>query len=131
MNPKKEFKIASIVLLILGIFDALIIGIEWFVGDFFVLGDNVFLLFVFAGIILIALAKLYMGIMGLKYCKGTGKGTLHITLAKIGVVLALIAVVIAAVNLVGGDGDVQTVLSDSVDAFIMYWYLSLAKKIHQ
>ena len=41
-----------------------------------------------------------MGIMGLKYCKGTGKGSLHITLAKIGIALTVVATVISVIDMI-------------------------------
>ena len=66
--------------------------------------------------------------MGLKYCNGTGKGRLHITLAKIGVILAVVSVVISVIDMISGTGTLQTVIGDSVDIFAIYWYFSLAKK---
>ena len=69
-----------------------------------------------------------MGIMGLKYCKGTGKGSLHITLAKIGIALTVVATVISVIDMISGSGDVSTVISDATDILIIYWYFSLAKK---
>ena len=129
INPQKEFKIASILFLFLGVIDAVIISMDWFGSESPLLQDNIFLLILLIVICLIALGKLYMGFMGLKYCKGTGKGSLHITLAKIGVVLAAISVVISVVEMINGEGTLQTVISDVTDAFIVYWYLRLAKKV--
>lgn len=102
--------------------------LEWIGSNSILFQDNIYLVILFAVITLFALAKLYMGIMGLKYCKGTGKGRLHITLAKIGVILGAIAVVISVIGLISGAGDLQTVISDAVDLFVIYWYFSLAKK---
>ena len=129
INPQKEFKIASILFLFFGIIDAIIIALDWFGAESPLLEDNIFMVVLFIVICLIALSKLYMGFMGLKYCRGTGKGRLHITLAKIGVVLAAIALVIAVVDMIGGEGTLQTVVSDVTDTVVVYWYLQLAKKI--
>ena len=128
MDVKKEFKIASIVLLFLGVLDVILIAMDWLTPES-PLGEKSILLFVlFAVMCIIVLAKLYMGIMGLKYCMGTGKGRLHISLAKIGVVLAVIAVVISVIDMISGAGTIQTVISDGVDVMVIHWYFNLAKK---
>ena len=128
MSPQKEFKIASIVMLFLGIIDALLIAVEWFDANSPLAGGNAFLLTIFALICIIALAKLYLGVKGLQYCKGAGKGTLHITLSKIGVVLAGIAVVLSVIDMFSGAGTLQTLASDSTDLIVIHWYYGLAKK---
>lgn len=128
MTPQKEFKIASIVLLFLGVVDIPLIAIGWFGADSPAFEFNAFLIAIFAITCAITLAKLYMGIMGLKYCKGTGKGTLHIKLAKIGVILAVLAAVITVMDLISGTGSIETLISDACDIYVIYWYFNLAKK---
>lgn len=128
MNPQKEFKIASIFLLFLGVIDAILVGMEWFSPDSSLFKTNIFLVILFAVMSVFTLAKLYMGIMGLKYCNGTGKGRLHITLAKIGVLLGIVSIVISVIDLINGTGTVQTVIGDAFDIFVIWWYFDLAKK---
>ena len=132
MNAQKEFKIASIVLLFLGVIDVLTIALGYFgegsLTESLTLGGSVFVIALFAIVSVIALAKIYMGIMGFKYCKGTGKGKLHITLAKIGVALTVIAVEISVIDMINGTGAVQTIISDIADVIVIHWYLKLAEK---
>lgn len=128
MNQKKEFKIASIILLVIGIIDVISVALEWIGPESILFQNNIYLIIIFAVISIFALSKMYMGIMGIKYCNGTGKGRLHIILAKIGVILGVLAVAISVIGLVTGAGTLLTVISDAVDLFIIWWYFSLAKK---
>lgn len=131
MNPQKEFKIASIILLILGAFDLFLVSTEWFGSDSIIFENNIYLIIIFSIITLIPIAKIYMGIMGIKYSKGTGKGRLHIILAKIGVVFSIIAIVISVLDLIFGSGTLETLIGDALDTFVICWYHRLAKKNYQ
>ena len=132
MNPQKEFKIASIVLIILAVLDVLMISVSYFEGGSFAASvpeeSKGFIFALFVVISIITLAKFYMGIMGLRYCMGKGKGKFHITLAKIGIALAAIATVISVMDMISGTGNITTVLSDATDVYLIYWYFKLATK---
>ena len=132
MNPQKEFKIACFTLLFLGVLDILSILVGYFENGKLTAGLTVaesVVVFLFLGInVLIMLAKIYMGVAGLKYCNGTGKGKLHITLAKIGLVFCVIVAVTSLIDIVTGAAAVETIFGEITSITVMYWYLTLAQK---
>ena len=131
MNPQKEFKIASIVIIALGVLDVLSIALgatgNGVIFGSLTSGGRVLIGALIAVMGIIALAKIYMGVMGLKYCKGTGKGKLHILLAKIGMVFSVLALVMSVVDLIGGAGT-QDIIGEISSVCFIYWYLKLAEK---
>ena len=132
MTPQKEFKIASFVLLALAVLDVLQIALGYFADGSLVEGLSTgaagFLIAIFAVVCLLALAKFYMGITGLRYCAGKGKGTLHIRLATTGVVIGVISLIIGVVDMMSGTGTFEALIDDATSIGVIYWYLTLAKK---
>lgn len=81
------------------------------------------------GVMLIGtLAMLYMGYIGLKYCKGEGKGTLHITIAKVCIVVSVLGVIVAAIDLFVNNSDVGNILGSLFQLVIIYYYLKFSKE---
>lgn len=128
MDLKKQFKFASIALLFLGVLDAIQILTGFFEDFSFSPVALIVAIVTFAIVAAIALAKIYMGAMGLKYCKGAGKGTLHIKLAKIGIILTIISGVISLLDMIFGSGSFSALLDDITGFILIEWYYSLAKQ---
>lgn len=131
MDSRRDFKVISMLLLFLGVMDIALLVINN-MGEMkavSALSDKglAFVIGIAAIVVIIALAKLYMGYMGIRYCNGTGKGTFHITLAKIGLVLAVIAVVLSVMDMTSG-GTLNTVISDIIDVMVIFWYFRAAKR---
>ncbi|MDO4745911.1 MAG: hypothetical protein Q4B18_05090 [Bacillota bacterium] len=124
-----QYRIISGVLLFFGAMNLINIGSEDFGAILEAPGAVKVLALVALGIMLIAtVAMLYMGYTGLKYCKGDGKGTLHITIAKICIVVSVLGVVIAAVDLFVNNSDVGNILGSLFQLVIIYYYLKFSKE---
>ena len=72
------------------------------------------------------LAKLWMGRQALTYAKGVGKGTSHILLAKIGLVIYIVLSLAGAYQLFTGDGW-DSLVSALASLIVVHSYLRAAK----
>ena len=81
----------------------------------------------FAVCALITLAKFWMGHQALQYAKGTGKGTSHIKLAKIGMAVTILVLVSDAFAIYQGTADISEILSTSTSLIVMHSYYTAAK----
>lgn len=127
MNPQAEFKIVSIIMLLRGAIGAFSIGLAWS-GVASPLSSGIAFLLTIAIMCAFTLVYLYCGVMGLRYCNGTGKGTLHIKLAKIGLILEAISGAYALSDIIIGKGPMDLVFLIIFDVFVIHWYFSMAKK---
>lgn len=76
---------------------------------------------------LITLAKFWMGRQALCYAKGTGKGTSHIKLAKIGVIFSILILVFDAIAIFSGTASYFDAISTIVDLIVIHSYYTTAK----
>ena len=84
--------------------------------------------YVFFGICaLITLAKFWMGRQALCYAKGTGKGTSHITLAKIGIIFGILILISDALAIFNGTGSYSEAISTITSLIVMHSYYTAAK----
>ena len=77
---------------------------------------------------LLALAKFWMGRQALCYAKGTGKGTSHITLAKIGIVFCTLGLVIYIISAIRGTASNTDIAGDIASLMVMCSYYKTAKE---
>ena len=127
MNSQAEFRIVSIIMLLRGAIEAFSIGLA-LSGVASPLSSGIAFLLTIAEMCAITLAYLYCGVMGLRYCNGTGKGTLHIKPAIIGLILEAILAAFAIFNMIIGKGAMDLVFIIIFDVFVIHWYFSMAKK---
>lgn len=133
-DPRMLLKIYGSLLILLAVLDSAKLVLE-FVGDeiaesIAALGNaGVVLTVVFTVVSVgIILARLWMGIQALRYAKGTGKGTSHITLAKIARVVLVILLVMRIIGWISGEPiDKTDVASELVSLGVIWGYLSAAK----
>ena len=84
--------------------------------------------YVFFGVCaLITLAKFWMGRQALCYAKGTGKGTSHIKLAKIGIAFGILVLVSDGIAIFNGTGSYSEALSTITSLIVMHSYYTAAK----
>lgn len=84
--------------------------------------------YVFFGVCaLITLAKFWMGRQALCYAKGTGKGTSHIKLAKIAIIVGILVLVSDVIAIFNGTASYSEALSTITSLIVMHSYYTAAK----
>lgn len=76
---------------------------------------------------LITLAKFWMGRQALCYAKGTGKGTSHIKLAKIGIIFGILVLVSDGLAIFNGTASYSEAISTITSLIVMHSYYTAAK----
>lgn len=125
-KAKKNLKVYSILFLVLAIIQVVIFIAGELTGNVpsgaaFVMGA------ICSGVIV--LAELIMGFKGIAYANGSGKGTLHITIAKIAVVFIALGLVIDIFGLVTKTGGVSELIISLIDLVFVFGYIKEAKAV--
>ena len=81
----------------------------------------------FALCALLTLAKFWMGRQALCYVKGTGKGSSHIKLAKIAIVLGVLVLISDVIAAFNGTASIAEAISSLLNLIIYHSYYSAAK----
>lgn len=76
---------------------------------------------------LITLAKFWMGRQALCYAKGIGKGTSHIKLAKIGIIIGILVLVSDGIAIFNGTASYSEAISSITSLIVMHSYYTAAK----
>ena len=131
ITKSKELKIYGIVLILFGIIDLVYLYMD-ILDVSSLLGNQskavvICVYAFFALCFLITLAKFWMGRQALYYAKGTGKGTSHILLAKIGIVSSILILLSDGVACFNGTASIVEVCSSIVSLSIIYSYYKAAK----
>lgn len=133
MSKNREMKIYGYVMIVLGIVDLGFLMLNISNAKTLLAtqtpGISIAVYGILGLFLLIALAKIWMGRQGLCYAKGTGKGTSHITLSKIGMVFCAIVLVLDCVELISGNGFNSDAISNMTSLIIMYSYHKCAKEM--
>lgn len=131
MAKTKELKIYGYLMFFLGLVDIAYLALD--IREINALAEgysNAVIIGVyafFAVCALITLAKFWMGRQALCYAKGTGKGTSHITLAKIGIILGIVVLVSDVIAIFNGTASVSEALSTATSLIVMHGYYTAAK----
>lgn len=131
MSKTKELKIYGYLMFFFGLLDIayLVLDIQEvnaLLADY----SNAVAIFVyvfFAVCALITLAKFWMGRQALCYAKGTGKGTSHIKLAKIGIAFGVLVLVSDGIAIFNGTASYSEALSTITSLIVMHSYYTAAK----
>ena len=126
----KELKIYGWLMFFFGFLDLVSLGLNIFGGDQQTgdigLDKVFFILFVAVGLF-IAMAKFWLGRQALCYARGTGKGTSHIVLVKIGMVFGVLSLVNDCVSAFVGADPVSEIFSSAASLIVMISYYQAAK----
>ena len=131
MSKHKELKIYGFAMILLGLVDVGFLTLD--ICEVNALAGNypavvVFFTYIFFALCaLLALAKFWMGRQALCYAKGTGKGTSHVLLAKIGFVLSILVVASDAYAMISGTATSSELYSGIASLIFMYSYYKAAK----
>lgn len=87
-----------------------------------------FLATVVLGVIL-AVLKGYVGIQGLRQVKDTAKGDLHVKVARVTMILSMIALMLSLLMILKGGGDASDALLDLVAVIFLAQYTKYAKAL--
>lgn len=131
MTKMKELKIYGYLMFFFGLVDIAYLimdirGIHTLLAGYskaVVIGVHVF----FGLCALITLTKFWMGRQALCYAKGTGKGTSHITLAKIGIIFGILVLVSDGLAIFNGTGSYSEAISTITSLIVMHSYYTAAK----
>ena len=131
ITKTKELKIYGILMIFFGFLDIAYLAMD--IGDVkplledystaVTIGVYVF----FAVCLLITLAKFWMGRQALCYAKGTGKGTSHIKLAKIGIIFGILVLVSDGLAIFNGTASYSEAISTITSLIVMHSYYKAAK----
>lgn len=131
ITKTKELKIYGYLMIFFGILDLAYLAIDiseisTLLGDY----SKAIVIFTYAFLglcLLITLAKFWMGRQALCYAKGTGKGTSHIKLAKIGIAFGVLVLVSDAVGYLNGTASYSEAVSTITSLIVMHSYYKAAK----
>lgn len=131
ITKTKELKIYGILMIFFGLLDIAYLAMDIsdvkpLLEDYstaVTIGVYVF----FAVCLLITLAKFWMGRQALCYAKGTGKGTSHIKLAKIGIVFGILVLVSDGIAYLNGTASSSEAVSTITSLIVMVSYYQAAK----
>lgn len=82
-------------------------------------------------LVIIVLAELFLGIKGLNEVKGKGKGTGHITLAKVVLVFYVIGTIFGIIDFINTKQDIVSILTSIGSTLIIYLYIRSAKALRK
>lgn len=133
MTKEKELKIYGYVMFVFGLVDIAYLALDISevstllegYSSAVAIGVYVF----FAVCALIALAKFWMGRQALCYAKGTGKGTSHIKLAKIGIAFGILVLISDGIAIFNGTASYSEAISTVTSLIVMYSYYTAAKSL--
>lgn len=102
-------------------------GVSALLGELGV-GAVIFMVALFALTLVVTLIKFWMGLQGVRYGNGNGKGKSHITFAKIAVWLFVIFVAMGVADVITGSGSIGDVIPDVVSLILVWFYMKAAKE---
>lgn len=130
-NDAKLLRIYGSLLVFLAVLDMIFMVLDVFESGHLLKGLSggqlAFIAVLYAASVCVVILKLWMGRQGIRYAKGQGTGTGHITVAKIALVLLGIFVAVDVAEMIAGNAKLTDVLDDMISLCIAYEYLRTAK----
>ena len=132
ITKKKELKIYGWVMFFLGFIDLGYVLLEIGEVGTYTAGQSaavVAFLYAFIALgVLLALIKFWLGRQALRYAKGTGTGTSHILLSKIGLVICMLVVISDTIAVLKGTASPSDTYGNIASLILMISYHKTAKE---